>query len=893
MKRRWLLLLLILPFLLVSQPAFAAEGPVRLSVQPNADGTLTSTVTNSGDRGCRLAAIGDGTLTVLSVTRDGKQPDPEYRNMSYFPSYERKLKEASQTVAPGQSISFTSPIRSVAVSTGGGTASQWSLADGRYEIRAVYRMPTAAGTDACLGPSNVATATLIAGDDSDGVALWLVVAVVAGGVLLLLVIVLLLVRRRRRSTAAALTAVALLAGALGAAHPQRADAFLDGVPAEAASCISLIRAHDVGNLMPAIDDPNYRIRIQTGHNVNETSSGRTDATITWDPDYTQKFDEDPTVAAWPCASLYHELTHAFDAAQHKTDSSPCMHGQQGKSVVMTPSVKEIHATRVENAFRDAFSLPNRTGYVEHGDLPPGKGLSLEDAQADCKPSPPADKGKGGGKGGRDKSRLNPAGPRGHSNGDPHLATIDGRYYDFQAAGEFVLAKGPGLEVQVRQQPLDGSRVVSVNSAVAIQVGADKINFQIADDKVTVRVNGREQAVTGEAPLPGGGSIATEEDTYFVDSADGSEIQLVPIGAWGLLVQVYPAPALHGKLTGLLGNFDGDPANDLALPDGSQLPEQPSREQVYGAFADTWRVHNSLLDYAPGQTTATFTDKSFPDKVMTPAELPSAAREAAGQVCSSYGVSGADLDACILDVALTGQTSFAVGTARTAEKKSDGGTTTPPTPTPTRSTEPSVTPRPGTNQTLTDGGVVNATFDKPGQVNTYRLSLGAATVFWLADVTGDGNLNVQLVGPSAVDAPGFTVTTIYQYRVQPGGSYSLRVSRSDDSTGSYGFKLFTAKERRLSTALNQQVTGNLDVPGRVDLYTFTLAQDQKVTLADSTGCDFAAAIVEDDPQPHSFSPTTVCDGIFSGTLTAGTKYLIALWSPEGKTGPYSFHLKQDE
>jgi hypothetical protein len=120
-----------------------------------------------------------------------------------------------------------------------------------------------------------------------------------------------------------------------------------------------------------------------------------------------------------------------------------------------------------------------------------------------------------------------------------------------------------------------------------------------------------------------------------------------------------------------------------------------------------------------------------------------------------------------------------------------------------------------------------------------------------------------------------------------------VSRSDDSTGSYGFKLFTAKERRLSTALNQQVTGNLDVPGRVDLYTFTLAQDQKVTLADSTGCDFAAAIVEDDPQPHSFSPTTVCDGIFSGTLTAGTKYLIALWSPEGKTGPYSFHLKQDE
>ena len=43
---------------------------------------------------------------------------------------------------------------------------------------------------------------------------------------------------------------------------------------------------------------------------------------------------------------------------------------------------------------------------------------------------------------------------GADNGDPHIRTVDGKYYDFQAVGEFTLLRDTeGLEIQVRQTPV--------------------------------------------------------------------------------------------------------------------------------------------------------------------------------------------------------------------------------------------------------------------------------------------------------------------------------------------------------------------------------------------------------------------------------------------------------
>jgi hypothetical protein len=74
-------------------------------------------------------------------------------------------------------------------------------------------------------------------------------------------------------------------------------------------------------------------------------------------------------------------------------------------------------------------------------------------------------------------------------GDPHLLTVDGKRYDFKAAGEFILLRDrDGMEIQVRQTPAQTpppvtdsysglTACVSLNTAVAARVGSHRIAFQ--------------------------------------------------------------------------------------------------------------------------------------------------------------------------------------------------------------------------------------------------------------------------------------------------------------------------------------------------------------------------------------------------------------------------------
>ena len=84
------------------------------------------------------------------------------------------------------------------------------------------------------------------------------------------------------------------------------------------------------------------------------------------------------------------------------------------------------------------SPANRTTPV---DLPPSAG--------DCNPSP----GNGT--------------AVAYSEGDPHLATFNAGALDFQAAGEYTLveSRGRSLEVQVREQPVNGSSSVAEDTAL--------------------------------------------------------------------------------------------------------------------------------------------------------------------------------------------------------------------------------------------------------------------------------------------------------------------------------------------------------------------------------------------------------------------------------------------
>ncbi|MCP2259241.1 hypothetical protein LX15_002942 [Streptoalloteichus tenebrarius] len=198
---------------------------------------------------------------------------------------------------------------------------------------------------------------------------------------------------------------------------------------------------------------------------------------------------------------------------------------------------------------------------------------------------------------------------------------------------------------------------------------------------------------------------------------------------------------------------------------------------------------------------------------------------------------------------------------------------------------------GTDRRLRDGDVVVGRIDRPGQVVRYDLDLGGATVFRLHDVTGaEQGLDVDLAGPVAGDAPGFTVTSAYQYRVRPSAPYRLEVTRRSGATGPFGFRVVTGKDRRLTAKLGDRISGRLDVSGRVDLYAFQPDSPTTVRLANGSPCQgIVVALVEDGPAPHAYTPSNPCWDIALGAVEPGRRYLLAVWSDAGKTGTYTFDL----
>ena len=81
------------------------------------------------------------------------------------------------------------------------------------------------------------------------------------------------------------------------------------------------------------------------------------------------------------------------------------------------------------------------------------------------------------------------GDGGDVEGDVHLRTFDNLYYNFQAVGEFVLAKsvlpGDSFEVQIRTQPWYNSASVSVTTEAGTAVGNSSRHFRCEPDRYGV------------------------------------------------------------------------------------------------------------------------------------------------------------------------------------------------------------------------------------------------------------------------------------------------------------------------------------------------------------------------------------------------------------------------
>lgn len=284
---------------------------------------------------------------------------------------------------------------------------------------------------------------------------------------------------------------------------------------------------------------------------------------------------------------------------------------------------------------------------------------------------------------------------GSDNGDPHIHTVDGKRYDFQAAGEFILLRDrEGLEVQTRQTPVLTANpitdqytglksCVSLNTAIAARVGTHRISYQPGGEPgiFLFFVDGKQSRLSPRGLNLDGNHVSG----FDVDGVMGLRVDYLhhavliatplfwtPHNMWYLNISISRTQADEG----LMGSIPEDTWLPL-LPSGASVGPMPQNLNeryvtLYKTFADAWRLTDlsSLFVYAKGTSTSTFTDKDWPAgeppcELKPQFEIPGWVVpqgmdiEEAKQICQIITDEGLNKD-CVFDVATAGDEDFARG-----------------------------------------------------------------------------------------------------------------------------------------------------------------------------------------------------------------------------------------
>ena len=870
-----------------------ADTGTAAGLQVSVSGTSSApelVLTNASGTPCQVADTALGTTSFDQVSQQGHAIAPTQFSVTFDDSVTHYLAARLRTLAPGGSLRV--PLRVVPFGSTGSALETvaWSQTvaplGSLYPIKAgqpvqlavAYTVPVASSGSVpiCAVGAAAGAAVTLGGNAANGGSRWLWPAIGAGIAVLLLVaaLVLFLLLRRRRARAAAnlLLILALtIAGsirAVVAAPPASADVSVSSDIASAwAPCASIFNGPngDPAHIFPRLDGPNVHVRVinANGDQTHEGNFGGGQIIIFWNPNDHHQYAGTGGNAD-PCTSAYHEFYHAWEDAGGGQNHTECWTNGPGGPVDSGLPTNEVNATRAQNLLRQALSMPQRDYY---GDTPLPTGPCQPPPQ---KPKPPGCTGNG----------------CGDTNGDPHVRTYDGTRYNFQAAGEFVASRDPrgGFQIQVRQQPFTGTRSVSVDTAVALDVAGDRVELRVGEQSPTLLVNGAPSDAANST-LPRGGKVSTARATYgryfTVTWPDGSVATIFQIGVWGLHLTAQPAVGHANHLEGLFGNFNGDNTDDVRTASGTPIAK-PGFSTLYPGFADSWRITaaTSLFTYAPGTSTETYTDRSFPHESVTYDHVPQLAL--AKQVCTAAGITDpVTLQDCELDVGLTGQPDFATADSTSQPQNSVGGTGIEAPP---------------------------VTVNIPTPHSTARMYFtGTAGEKVFVDVlsttlTGECGM-LHLLGPDGRELASGCVIAGTGYiggTVLPAtGQYTVLVApQNTDSTGSVTLQVIEDHDQNQAIVPGgPPLTAALAQPGAVARFTFTVAAGTKVFVDVSAStvpnqCDTPALLA---PDGHELTHGCIIDGnggIPSMVLSAAGTYTILLAPQDRTTGNSTVRLVVD-
>jgi hypothetical protein len=238
-------------------------------------------------------------------------------------------------------------------------------------------------------------------------------------------------------------------------------------------------------------------------------------------------------------------------------------------------------------------------------------------------------------------------------GDPHLVTFQGLLYDFQAAGDFVLAETrPDFVVQARQ--VSGAPTwpdASVNKAVATRMGKTRVAVCLPR---RVEVNGRATTIApgSRRVLSAGVDISRTGNAYLIRGPRGDSVRAVLHDGWiDVSVGLGRRPF---QVRGLLANAKNN-VRQVATRGGTVLTWPISFEVLYSRYGNSWRVQRgrSLLCKAKR------VEHRNPAKAFYAEDLKREVAQRTRAICRKARVrKGPLLEACTLDVAVIGRAAAA-------------------------------------------------------------------------------------------------------------------------------------------------------------------------------------------------------------------------------------------
>ncbi|MDB9492774.1 Calx-beta domain-containing protein [Dolichospermum circinale CS-534/05] len=270
---------------------------------------------------------------------------------------------------------------------------------------------------------------------------------------------------------------------------------------------------------------------------------------------------------------------------------------------------------------------------------------------------------------------------GHGWGDVHLSTFDGKPYEFQTTGEFILVKSliDDFQVQTRQEASPYWIGASVNTAFAINLGGYIINYDIdLAQAQRLSIDGQSyNLLSGQTLDLGIGQIKRQGNQYtftyagldgIINTNDDDLVtafvyeDTINTSQYYINIDVNPADYRFGLLQGLLGNGDGITSNDFALRDGTNLQLNPGQWEnnpiVHTTFADSWRVSQTESLF-PATTKQTAAASSFAsDIIIDPKPFDPQALAAAFALVNDAGVAAGQFQVgAVIDYLRTGDPSF--------------------------------------------------------------------------------------------------------------------------------------------------------------------------------------------------------------------------------------------